>query len=68
VCEDFSVNGVLAAGKRFALLSWAGRSGISEMPRSDATPARCMRRPTPLASLPDAPSAMRPTRWRLPSL
>jgi hypothetical protein len=32
VCEDFSVNGVLAAGTPLALSSWAGRSGISELP------------------------------------
>jgi DinB superfamily len=32
VCEDLSVNGVLAAGTPLALSSWVGRTGLSEMP------------------------------------
>jgi DinB superfamily len=32
VCEDLSVNGVLAAGTPLAFSTWAGRSGLSELP------------------------------------
>jgi hypothetical protein len=32
VHEDFSVNGVLAGVKPLALSSWAGRTGLSELP------------------------------------
>jgi hypothetical protein len=32
VCEDLSVNGVLAAGTPLALSSWAARTGLSELP------------------------------------
>jgi len=32
VCEDLSVNGVLAARAPLALSSWAGRTGLSELP------------------------------------
>lgn len=32
VCEDLSVNGVLAAGAPLALSTWAGRTGLSELP------------------------------------
>jgi hypothetical protein len=32
VCEDLAVNGVLAKGTPLALSSWAGRTGLSEMP------------------------------------
>jgi hypothetical protein len=32
LCEDFSVNCILAAGKPLALSSWAGRTGLSEVP------------------------------------
>ena len=31
VCEDLSVNGVLAAGVPLALSTWAGRTGLSEL-------------------------------------
>lgn len=31
-CEDLSVNGVLAAGTPLALSTWAGRTGLSEIP------------------------------------
>lgn len=32
VCEDVSINGVLAAGTPLALSTWAGRTGLSELP------------------------------------
>jgi len=32
LCEDLSVNGVLAARTPLALSSWAGRTGLSELP------------------------------------
>lgn len=32
VCEDLSVNGVLAVGAPLALSTWAGRTGLSELP------------------------------------
>jgi hypothetical protein len=32
VCEDVSVNGVLAAGMPLARSTWAGRTGLSELP------------------------------------
>jgi len=32
LCEDFSVNGVLADGKPLAFSSWAGRTGLSRVP------------------------------------
>ena len=32
LCEDLSVNGVLAAGSPLALSTWAGRTGLSELP------------------------------------
>jgi hypothetical protein len=32
LCEDVSVNGVLAAGQPLALSSWRGRTGLSELP------------------------------------
>ncbi len=32
LCEDLSVNGVLAAGTPLALSTWAGRTGLSELP------------------------------------
>src|SRR5438034_10883784 len=32
VSEDLSVNGVLAAGTPLALSTWAGRTGLSELP------------------------------------
>jgi DinB superfamily len=32
VCEDLAVNGVLAKGAPLALSTWAGRTGLSEMP------------------------------------
>jgi hypothetical protein len=32
VCEDVSVNGVLAAGTPLALSTWAGCTGLSELP------------------------------------
>ncbi len=32
LCEDFSVNGVLDGGKPLALSTWAGRTGLSEIP------------------------------------
>jgi hypothetical protein len=32
LCEDLSVNGVLAAGRPLALSTWAGRTGLSELP------------------------------------
>jgi hypothetical protein len=32
VCEDLSVNGVLAARTPLALSSWAGRTGLGELP------------------------------------
>jgi hypothetical protein len=32
LCEDLSVNGVLAAGTPLAFSTWAGRSGLSELP------------------------------------
>jgi hypothetical protein len=32
LCEDLSVNGVLAERQPLALSSWAGRTGISELP------------------------------------
>jgi hypothetical protein len=32
LCEDLSVNGVLAAGKPLALSTWVGRTGLSEIP------------------------------------
>jgi hypothetical protein len=32
LCEDLSVNGVLAAGMPLALSTWAGRTGLSELP------------------------------------
>lgn len=32
VCEDLSVNGALATGVPLALSSWAGRTGLSELP------------------------------------
>lgn len=32
LCEDLSVNGVLAAGIPLALSTWFGRTGVSEMP------------------------------------
>jgi hypothetical protein len=37
-CEDLSVNGVLGAGTPLALSTWAGRTGLSELPpRARAT-------------------------------
>ncbi len=32
LCEDLSINGVLAAGAPLALSTWAGRTGLSELP------------------------------------
>ena len=32
LCEDLCVNGVLSAGKPLALSTWAGRTGLSEIP------------------------------------
>jgi hypothetical protein len=32
LCEDLSVNGVLAAGAPLALSTWSGRTGVSQMP------------------------------------
>ncbi len=32
LCEDLSVNGVLAAGAPLAFSGWAGRTGLSEIP------------------------------------
>jgi hypothetical protein len=32
LCEDLTVNGVLAAGQPLALTTWAGRTGVSELP------------------------------------
>jgi hypothetical protein len=32
LCEDLSINGVLAAGTPLAFSTWVGRTGISEMP------------------------------------
>jgi len=32
LCEDLSINGVLAAGAPLALSSWIGRTGLSELP------------------------------------
>jgi DinB superfamily len=32
LCEDLSVNGVLAAGQPLALSTWAARTGLSELP------------------------------------
>src|SRR6266545_2490152 len=32
LCEDLSVNGVLAAGTPLALSTWVGRTGLSELP------------------------------------
>jgi hypothetical protein len=32
LCEDLSVNGVLAAGRPLALSTWVGRTGLSEIP------------------------------------
>jgi NAD(P)-dependent dehydrogenase (short-subunit alcohol dehydrogenase family) len=32
LCEDLSVNGVLATGRPVALSTWAGRTGLREMP------------------------------------
>ena len=32
LCEDLSVNGVLAAGQPLAFSAWAGRTGLSAMP------------------------------------
>lgn len=32
LCEDLSVNGVLAEGKPLAFSTWAGRTGLSEIP------------------------------------
>jgi hypothetical protein len=32
LCEDLSLNGVLAAGTPLALSTWAGRTGLSELP------------------------------------
>jgi DinB superfamily len=32
LCEDLTVNGVLAAGPPLALSTWAGRTGLSELP------------------------------------
>jgi hypothetical protein len=32
LCEDLGVNGVLAAGTPLAFSTWAGRTGLSEMP------------------------------------
>jgi hypothetical protein len=32
LCEDLSVNGVLAAGAPLALSTWVGRTGLSELP------------------------------------
>lgn len=32
VCEDVSINGVLAAETPLALSTWAGRTGLSELP------------------------------------
>lgn len=32
LCEDLSVNGVLAAGKPLALSTWVGLTGLSELP------------------------------------
>jgi len=31
-CEDLSVNGILGGGKPLALTTWAGRTGLSEIP------------------------------------
>lgn len=41
-CEDVTVHGVLAGGRPLALASWAGRTGLSELPplgRSIVQPA-----------------------------
>ncbi len=32
LCEDLSVNGMLAAGMPLALSTWVGRTGLSELP------------------------------------
>lgn len=32
LCEDISVNGMLAGGRPLALSTWAGRTGASELP------------------------------------
>jgi hypothetical protein len=41
VCEDLSVNGVLAAGTPLALSSWVGRTGLSAaLPDEALDPAR----------------------------
>lgn len=40
LCEDLSVNGVLAAGTPLALSTWAGRTGLSELPPL-ARPTAC---------------------------
>jgi hypothetical protein len=32
LCEDLTVNGVLAAGAPLALSTWSGRTGLSELP------------------------------------
>jgi hypothetical protein len=32
LCEDLSVNGVLATGTPLALSTWSGRTGVSQMP------------------------------------
>ncbi len=41
LCEDLSVNGVLAAGKPLALSTWAGRTGLSELPPLAGTTDWC---------------------------
>jgi hypothetical protein len=38
--EDLTVNGVLAAGARLALSTWAGRTGLSELPPVGGPAAR----------------------------
>jgi len=32
LCEDLSVNGVRATGRPLAFSTWAGRTGLSEIP------------------------------------
>jgi hypothetical protein len=38
LCEDLSVNGVLAAGTPLVFSTWAGRTGLNEMPPIIGTP------------------------------
>ena len=37
VCEDLTVNGILAARAPLVLSTWAGRTGLSELPPLDRT-------------------------------